>query len=85
MKTARAFADSLDDSCGNSAFADAMMGLAKGLRTRVVAEGVERRDQLEKLISLGATCGRVGTSRLRSSALSSSRSSGIVPLERGST
>jgi diguanylate cyclase (GGDEF)-like protein len=53
VKMAKAFADSLDDSCADSAFADAMMGLARGLRTRVVAEGVERRDQLEKLISLG--------------------------------
>ena len=53
LKMARAFAESLDDSSGMSVLAGAMMGLARSLSTQVVAEGIERREQLERLVSLG--------------------------------
>lgn len=53
VKMDKAFADNLGDPSEDSLLAGAMMGLARSLRTQVVAECVERRDQLEKLISLG--------------------------------
>jgi diguanylate cyclase (GGDEF)-like protein len=53
IKMDKALVRSLSTSSEDSLLAGAMMGLARSLRTRVVAEGVERRDQVEKLASLG--------------------------------
>lgn len=53
LKIAKTLVDSLDDSAGDSVVADAIMGLARCLSKQVVAEGVERREQLERLGQLG--------------------------------
>ena len=53
LKMAKTLVDSLDEPAGDSVVADAMMGLARCLRMQVVAEGVERREQLERLGHLG--------------------------------
>ena len=53
LKMAEAFARSLEGPSEDHVLAGAMMGLARSLSTQVVAEGVERREQLEKLARLG--------------------------------
>ena len=53
LKMAKPLVDTLGDCAGDGMLADAVMGLARCLRKQVVAEGVETREQLEKLTQLG--------------------------------
>jgi EAL domain-containing protein (putative c-di-GMP-specific phosphodiesterase class I) len=52
LKMAKDFVDGLDTSPGGGVLAGAVVGLARSLGLQVVAEGVERRGQLDRLIDL---------------------------------
>jgi len=54
LKIDKSFIDALDGSDpGSSALVIAIIGLARSLHLGVVAEGIEREDQLEQLIRFG--------------------------------
>ncbi len=53
IKVDRSVVRRMDDGTGDARFAGAMVGLGAGLGLRVVAEGVERHDQWERLARFG--------------------------------
>ncbi len=58
IKIAKAFIDDLDTSPSQRAFAKAIMALADALEKTVIAEGVERPEQLELLRGFGCSAGQ---------------------------
>jgi len=53
LKVDRSFVEELDQRSENAAIVRAIIGLGDSLGLSIVAEGVERRGQVEKLQSLG--------------------------------
>ena len=53
IKIDRAFVSGLPDDAGSEAIVRAILGMAAGLNMKVVAEGVETEEQLQRLIDLG--------------------------------
>ncbi len=58
VKLDKTFVDNLGVNAGNSAVIEAVMGLSRALDFEVVAEGVERDDQVVQLLSLGCEIGQ---------------------------
>lgn len=58
LKIDRAFVQDLDTSDGEGSLIEAILGMAKALSLHVVAEGIEREDQLNKLLRLGCDTGQ---------------------------
>jgi EAL domain-containing protein (putative c-di-GMP-specific phosphodiesterase class I) len=58
LKIAKSFVDGVGGQSQDAAVARAIIELGTSFQLRVVAEGVERRDQRERLIELGCTHGQ---------------------------
>jgi sensor c-di-GMP phosphodiesterase-like protein len=53
LKVDKSFVDNVTDAGDHSVIAEALIGIADGLRLRAVAEGVETEEQAEALMELG--------------------------------
>ncbi|MFL5846991.1 MAG: putative bifunctional diguanylate cyclase/phosphodiesterase [Solirubrobacteraceae bacterium] len=58
VKIDRSFVATMDDAAGGDAIVAAILGLAAGLGSRAVAEGIETPQQLERLRSMGCRLGQ---------------------------
>lgn len=58
LKMAKPFVDAAGPDRQDAAFAEAIIALGHSLKLRIVAEGIERRDQLELLRKLGCDLGQ---------------------------
>jgi EAL domain-containing protein (putative c-di-GMP-specific phosphodiesterase class I) len=58
LKIAKSFVDGVAGASDDSALARAIIDLGDSFQLRVVAEGVERREQYERLLALGCELGQ---------------------------
>ena len=58
LKIPKTFVEQLDGPGGNVALVRAIVELARSFGLRTVAEGIERREQLEPLVALGCDLGQ---------------------------